>query len=234
MRRGLEAHGVWVGLQKRGVVVGGEDFVFILRPVPDVGQENLPYARRFQRAHLRVPPVPLVEVADYAHAPRGRSPHGERRPAHSVDFADMRAQVLVDFPVVALAEKIQFVVGQRRREGIRVGGLADLPVVAFDPKAVRERLAGVFDKNFEKARRVELLHFFRDVGRLAQIDEPALCGVYDVRADDDSAPAFVHSEQVVRQTAARRCYPCEFFLRYYHTLNSPRARNASGSEIISL
>ena len=120
--------------------------------------------------------------------------------------------MLVNLSVVALAEKVELVFGQGRRKRIGIGELVYPSVVPLDSEPVRERLARALYEELEKSRRVELFHFRRRGGRLAQIDELAASGVYYVGADDDSAPALVHSEQVVRQAAARGGYEFEFSL----------------------
>ncbi len=59
---------------------------------------------RAERAHRVQPAVPVVEVADDADRARVRRPDRERRAAHAVDLAHVRAELLVQPLVPALAQ----------------------------------------------------------------------------------------------------------------------------------
>src|SRR5688500_16892064 len=58
--------------------------------------------------------IPLVEVTDDADALRVRCPHGEAR----TTLAGMRAQLLMDVVVIALAEQVQIEIGERGSHGV--------------------------------------------------------------------------------------------------------------------
>ena len=68
--------------------------------------------------------VPMVEIADDADALRIRRPDGEAGAGHAVNHAQLRAELLVNFPFVALAEQKQIRFAERRQKGKRIARAA--------------------------------------------------------------------------------------------------------------
>ena len=67
--------------------------------------------------------VPLVEIADGGDAAGVRGPDGEGRAGDAVDDLEVRAELVVEVVVVALAEEVEVEFAQRRQEGIRIAAL---------------------------------------------------------------------------------------------------------------
>jgi hypothetical protein len=51
---------------------------------------------------------------------RRRRPHGERDAVHAVDLAQVRAELLVELLVAALAGEVEVDLAERRQERVRV------------------------------------------------------------------------------------------------------------------
>ena len=102
--RDFEEKSKRVGVQL-DVSVRVANLEFVMRSLPDAGNENFPYAGCAQQPHRMKAPVPVVKIADNADALRVRRPHGEACAVNAVNRAEMRAQLVVDFPLVALAEQ---------------------------------------------------------------------------------------------------------------------------------
>jgi hypothetical protein len=154
---GLEGHRV--GLQA-DLAVLGEDLELVVVPAPDAGQEDLPDAARAERAHRVRAAVPVVEVADDGDRLRGRRPDGERGAAHAVELEHVRAQLLPQLLVAALADEVQVELADRRQEPVRVLG-RHLPVAVGDLVGVGERQRRLREAGLEDAGRVDLLHRHR-------------------------------------------------------------------------
>ena len=88
------------------------DLEFVKRARADVRHERLPHARVGAPLHDVAVPVPMIEVADDADAPRVRRPHREARAAHAVALDRVRAELAMDVVVVALAEQVEIEVGE--------------------------------------------------------------------------------------------------------------------------
>ena len=115
-RRGLGRElglvGVGIGLEQ-DVVILGEDLVLVPGAGTDLGQEQLPDPARSHRAHRVQPAVPRVEVADDAHRHGRRRPHRERGAGHALVRDHVRAEVLVELLVAALADQVQVQLADR-------------------------------------------------------------------------------------------------------------------------
>ena len=94
---------------------------FVVRAFADAGQENFPDAAAEQLAHRMHAAVPAVEIADHADALRIRRPDVEAScrctPSISVE---MRAEFVVELPVLALGEEMQIERPEDRAERIRI------------------------------------------------------------------------------------------------------------------
>jgi hypothetical protein len=80
----------------------------------------------------------LIEIADHTDALRIRRPNCETCSAHAVDLANVRAELFVNAPFVALTEQIQILFAERGKKGIRI---ARLPLIAA--RVFRDEIVGV-------------------------------------------------------------------------------------------
>ena len=80
--------------------------------------------------------VPAVEVADDADPDRVRRPDGEMHAGDAADLQRMRAELLVDAGVVALAEQVHVEVGEDPPEAV---GILDLDAVTRPGTSPRRR-----------------------------------------------------------------------------------------------
>ncbi len=94
------------------------DLVLVPGAGADVRYEQLPYARAAERAHRMGAAIPVVEVADHAHAARARRPHRERGAAEVGPHPG--AEHLPQLLVPALADQVQVHLAQRRQMPVRV------------------------------------------------------------------------------------------------------------------
>jgi hypothetical protein len=69
----------------------------------------------------------MIEIAHDTDPPRIRGPDGEARAVDAVEGAQLRAELFVNPPLVALAEEIQVGLAQRRQKGIGIAGAAGRP-----------------------------------------------------------------------------------------------------------
>ena len=75
-------------------------------------------------------PVPMVEIADDADALGVRRPDGEAGAVNAVNHAELRAELVVNFPLVALAEEKQIRFAERGQKRIRVARAARVAALA--------------------------------------------------------------------------------------------------------
>ncbi len=101
--------------------------------------KKFPHAAQAAQPHGMHAPIPVIEVAHHAHAPRIRRPHAELHAAHPGDVPHMRAQPLVFFVVRAFADQMQVEIGQQRREGVRVVGDLRAPALIVNFQFVAGR-----------------------------------------------------------------------------------------------
>ena len=83
--------------------------------------------------------VPVVEIADDAHAAGVRRPDGEVRAPHAIDFAELRAELLVAAEQLPFAEQVQVEIGEQRGKGIRIVQRFHLPLMVGDAKLIGGR-----------------------------------------------------------------------------------------------
>ena len=133
--RDLEEKPERVGVQL-DVAVRVADLKFVMRALPHAGNENFPDAGRAEQAHRMKAPVPIVEIADDADALRVRRPDGEARAVNAVNRAQLRAELVVNFPLVAFAEQKQIRFAQRRQKGIRIARAARVAGLIRDDQIV--------------------------------------------------------------------------------------------------
>ena len=113
--RDLEEKPERVGVQL-DVAVRVADLEFVMRACADAGNENFPDAGGAEQPHGMEPPVPIVEIADDADALGVRRPDGKAGAGHAVSRAQLRAELFVNFPLVALAEQKQIRFAERRQK----------------------------------------------------------------------------------------------------------------------
>src|SRR5690348_14290493 len=97
----LRAEGVGVGLERKDVSVGADDFVFVDGAFGKFREEKFPDAGGTARTHGMNAAVPAVEIADHAHAICAGGPDGKVDPADAVDSFQMRSEFLVRVVVAA-------------------------------------------------------------------------------------------------------------------------------------
>ena len=106
-----------------------ENLVFVLCVGGHAGDEQLPHARRAERAHRVPPPVPEVEVPDDADAPGVRRPHRE---GDALDpgavVMDVRAEHLPQLFVPAFPNEVEVHLADRGQ--VPVGVVGDERAVA--------------------------------------------------------------------------------------------------------
>ena len=130
----LHREPVGIGLEQRAPVARA-DLVLVGGAGADARDEQLPDAGRAARLHGVAAAVPEVERAHHAHALGVRRPHRETRAGAGHRAPRVRAELVVDAVVVALAEQVQVEVRQLRREVVRVvlGELVAVAVADVQP-----------------------------------------------------------------------------------------------------
>src|SRR5579863_1699124 len=79
-------------------------------------------------AHRMHASIPEIEITHYADAPRIGRPHAEMHATHAGNFAHVRSQFFVLLVVRTFTGKIQVVLGEHRRESIRIVSLENVSV----------------------------------------------------------------------------------------------------------
>ena len=120
--------------------------------------EDLPDAAHAEQAHGVHAPVPAVEVADDAGAGGVGGPDGEVHALGGADRHRVRAELVVDAGVVALAEEVEVVVGDDAAVSIRIVHVDGVAAGIRHAQAIVEVDAGV--RRIRKRR-------FVDAGRMA-------------------------------------------------------------------
>ena len=156
LRSMLGEERVGIGLQKH-IAVLAANLEFVVRALVHAGEKDFPNARRNQLAHRVRAAVPVVEVADHAHALGGRRPDREMHARHLVYHFHMGAEFFVDVVVRAFVEKIDVHLAEHGAERV---GVALAPLVAvMRGEFERIALAGLvaFDLAFKNSLVVEPL-----------------------------------------------------------------------------
>ena len=151
---GLEGERHRVGLEREQPAVPSDDLVLVARAESHPGDEQLPEPVARVQAHRLTSPVPAVPVADHADPPRVGSPHHEAHALHALVTDWVRAEPLEEAVVGALAEQVQVVGAEGRREAVGILDLGDLPLVVDHSKPVREREAAARHLAFPEAGRM--------------------------------------------------------------------------------
>jgi hypothetical protein len=137
----------------------GADLELIAVAVGEIGYENLPHARRHQAPHDVRAPVPVIEVADHAHALRVGRPHREVHAGDAAYCQTMGAKLLPGPVMGPFAEQVQIEVGEDLAELVGIDDVAGDPAFAH-AEAVGEvlRTAVERQRRLEQAVRPPALH----------------------------------------------------------------------------
>src|SRR5216683_3728100 len=146
-----------VGLEQQ-VAVPGANFEFVADARREPRNKKLPDSRATEHAHHVRPPVPIVEIADDAHAARVGRPHRECRPADTVHYVRMGAELFIRPFMLALVPEILVQRAERRQKTVRVGRSDDCAVRILDMYFVGKYCVAIRDENLEEAVGVDLRH----------------------------------------------------------------------------
>ena len=120
--------------------------------------------------------VPVVEIADQAHAGGVGGPDGEIHAVDAVDLPQLGPEPVVALPVPAFVQQVTVVVGQQVGKGVGiVHGRGLLAVFFGHPQHVARRPVAVGQRTnrLEQPRRMDSPHGQRPVG-VRRIDHPRL------------------------------------------------------------
>ena len=109
---------------------GSKQVKYIMHPLPDIWDEQLPHARVAEATHGMGITAPMVEVALDTHATGVGCPHRKANAMNTVDLLRMCAKLVVDAALVTLTERVQVPFTYGRREGI---GITRAPLFAIRP-----------------------------------------------------------------------------------------------------
>ena len=84
------------------------------------GEKNFPDAGGNDLAHGVHAAVPVVEIANDAHALGGGGPHGKMHAGHIVDHLHMGAEFFIDIVVRAFVEKVDVHLAEDGAEGVGI------------------------------------------------------------------------------------------------------------------
>ena len=198
-RRDLEEKSIGIGLQ-RNLSVRIADLKFVMRAFPHTGNENFPDAGRAEQPHRMKPPVPMIEIADDADALRIRRPNGKTDARNTVNHAQLRAELFVNTPLVALAEQEQIRFTQCRQKRKGVARPAHPTLTIGDDQVVGINAIGRLGNAFKQSGFVDALQLkLRLVLFVGGLDFN-LCGIGQKGADDEArlVTERLHAQQRVR------------------------------------
>ncbi len=142
----------------------------------------------------------MVEFADDADALRVRRPDREAGAGHAIDHPQVSAKLVVNAPFVALAEKVEVDLAQRRQERISVARAASVALVVGNDQVVGVHPIGLVRQPLEQTAIVEPLKFqVRPRFFVGGTDFDAR-GVGQQRAHDQPGPISqrMNAEQLMR------------------------------------
>ena len=170
-------------------------------------------------------PVPVVEIADDADALGVRRPDGETRAGNAVNHAQLRAELLVNFPLVALAEEEQIRFAQRRQKGKRVARAARVAGFIRDDEVVGINLVRRFGKSLEDVGFGNPLQFKRRFVLFVRGLDLNFGGIGQHGADDEARAVAqrLHSEKRVRRLVGQLDQAPEFVFGQQHDGNDSNA-----------
>ena len=164
------------------------------------------------------PPVPIVEIADDADALGIRRPDGEARAGHAVNHAQLRAELLENFPLVALAEQEQIRFAQRRQKGKGIARAARVAGFIRDDEVVGINLVRRFGDGLKDIGFGNPLQFKRRFVLFVRGLDFDFGGVRKQGADDEAGPVAqrLHSEQRVGRLVGQLNQAAEFVFGQQH------------------
>src|SRR4029434_1111050 len=95
--------------------------------------------------------VPLIEIANYRYTVGVWCPDMERCPGNAIDFGQVSAELLVQLPMLALAEEMKIEGTEDCVEGIRIALDPDVPVVGGELEFVREAVSYALERGLKEA-----------------------------------------------------------------------------------
>ena len=221
---GLEGEGEGVGLQREGLARARDDLVLVAGALGHTRHEELPDAVAGVQAHGMAAAIPAVPVADHAHPLGVRRPHGEDDAVDLLQARRVRAELVVDAVVGALAEQMKIVAGQRRGEPVGVLDLPDVAAVIDHPEAVP--ICHLFGhRHRPETGGMQGLQRVRPTVPVLR-DQEHLAGLGQEGADRHAAvPVAVRSEHGEGIAVLTRCEGMNDFARKLHSLIVPDMQN---------
>ena len=147
-----------------------------------------------------IPAIPVVEFAHHADALRVGRPNRETGAGDAIDHSQVRAELVVNAPLVALAEKVEVDLAQRRQKRISVARAPSVALVVGNDQVVGVHPIGLVRQPLEQTAIVEPLKLqVRPRFFVGGTDLDAR-GVGQQRAHDQPRPISqrMHAEQLVR------------------------------------
>ena len=232
LRRQFEEESERISLH-HDVAVRVANFEFVERALAHAGNENLPHARSAETAHRMKAPVPVIEIADDTDALRIRRPDGEARAGHAIDHAQLRAELVVDLPLIAFAEEIKILFAQRRQKRIRIAHSPRLARVIRDDEVVGINMIGLLAHAFEDARLVDALQLNARLVALVHRLHFDVRGVGHESAHDHAGAIAqrVHAEERVRRAMLDLDQTLHFRVRQNHARTMAHLRQNTKFQI---
>ena len=210
-----KAEGIGVELD---AAVGIANLKLVMRPLPHAGDENLPDAGGSEQAHGMAAAIPVVEITHDADPLGVGCPDRKTGTRHAIDDAQLRAELFINSPFVALVEQEQIGFAQRGPERIGITGAADVAAAVGDHEVVGINRLG--------QRGDALKHI--GLGKADQFERGAVffqhgldldfLGIRHERAHDQSGliPQRMHAEQRMRRLVGEFNQTAQFIRCQYH------------------
>src|SRR5262249_59368386 len=137
----LEIERVGIGLANDEIEPAPLDFKFVESLFGETRNEDFPDARAGMKAHWMPSAVPLIEIADDAHAFCIRRPHREVHAANSLYDSYVRAELFVISIVRSFGHQVQIIVREQRRKAVRVVKLPRVAERVCRSQAIRKSVS---------------------------------------------------------------------------------------------
>ena len=173
------------------------DLEFVMCALFDSRKENFPDATAEQLAHGVHAAVPVVEITDHADALRVGCPDAEDRAFHAVHFGEMRAEFLVEIPVVALGMQVDVRLPKNTAEGIRVARFPLIAVATLQAQVVRKLRRALGQNRFEEPLRMNF-HRLELARAIACVDHRDFCGIGPEDAHGEKVTGAPHTQGMKR------------------------------------
>src|SRR5882757_5515058 len=163
LRAELCAEGVRISLQRDHISVGADDFVLIDGAFIQFGDKKFPNSGGAASAHRIYTAVPMIEIADDAHAAAAGCPDSEIDAANTFESLNVCAELIVGVVVAAFTHEVQIEFAEEERERVsiellegRTGGKAILNAIGGGCGAI---LLSFGERGFKEAVGTELGRF---------------------------------------------------------------------------